>query len=731
MQQADGRIRGLAAELRRDFGRSAAFSTVAGGVIAGVVTTGFAVSYAALIFRGDLSSHLAVGMGGALVGTLAVGVAGALGSPVRGLMAGVQDATSAVLGIAAAAMVVDVAAPDVVPSVVALVALSSLTTGVILYLLGRFNFGGLARFLPYTLVGGFLAATGVVIIQGGLSILRGGASGGVTTATLWAVWIPGAVVAVVLFALHRLTRMTLTFPIGMAGVFVALHLGFLAAGIGHSEAIDRGWLLGSGDQVAWSPALVVDSLGADWAAVLPQAGALATVVALAAVSLLLYSQSLEAALRHDIDLDRELMVAGAGNVVAGLAGGPPGYTYSADTVLLYRLGAGRRGAALVAAGVVAAALIAGPSLLTWIPRGVVGGLLLYVGITLVIEWLWDARDRLTPVDQAVILRVVLGVAFIGLVTGLVTGLVLAVITFVVRYSRIGVVERVLHIDEVPVSIERPSAEMELIEQPGPSTMVLELNGYLFFGTAHFLVEAVQERLAEPEPPLRLALFDLEGVTGVDASALGSIDRLIRYGREHAFTTILAGSLVGSERIWSRGSEGRVRLSDEFDQAVKWCQDEILRAAGAAAEDDALHSLTALLSEEVAPADAQRAVALFDRMELESGNRIIEQGEASPGLFYLESGRLTVLLERAGETDVKLRTMRPGTVVGEMSLYRTLPASANVRADVPSVVMRITADRFSELQGAVPAAAAWLHWFVARTLAARVDHANKTIRALRR
>ena len=556
-----------------------------------------------------------------------------------GLMAGVQDATSAVLGIAAAAMVVDVAAPDVVPSVVALVALSSLTTGVILYLLGRFNFGGLARFLPYTLVGGFLAATGVVIIQGGLSILRGGASGGVTTATLWAVVDTGRCCC------GRFVRPTPANAYdahvprsGWREFFVALHLGFLAAGIGHSEAIDRGWLLGSGDQVAWSPALVVDSLGADWAAVLPQAGALATVVALAAVSLLLYSQSLEAALRHDIDLDRELMVAGAGNVVAGLAGGPPGYTYSADTVLLYRLGAGRRGAALVAAGVVAAALIAGPSLLTWIPRGVVGGLLLYVGITLVIEWLWDARDRLTPVDQAVILRVVLGVAFIGLVTGLVTGLVLAVITFVVRYSRIGVVERVLHIDEVPVSIERPSAEMELIEQPGPSTMVLELNGYLFFGTAHFLVEAVQERLAEPEPPLRLALFDLEGVTGVDASALGSIDRLIRYGREHAFTTILAGSLVGSERIWSRGSEGRVRLSDEFDQAVKWCQDEILRAAGAAAEDDALHSLTALLSEGgCAGRRANGPWPSSTAWKLESGNRIIEQGEAFSRPFLSRVG----------------------------------------------------------------------------------------------
>ena len=393
------RLRGLGEELRRDFARPALASTVSGGLIAGVVTTGFAIAYAALIFRDELAPNLPVGTGLLLASTLVVGVISALWSSMRGLMAGSQDATSALLGIAAVALAAEVALPDVVSSVVALVAVTSISTGVVLYLLGRFHFGGLARYLPYTLVGGFMAATGVVIFQGCWSLLDADVAKANDVSTLWAVWVPAFVVAGGFLLLQRLRRMTLTFPVGMVGAGVLLHVAFLLAGFSKSESVARGWLLGAGEQVAWSPELISDALGADWGAVFSQIGAIATVTVFAAVAVLLHSHSLELALHHDFDLDRELMVAGVGNVAAGAVGGAPGYASVADTVLLSRLGAPRRGAALVAAAVIAGALITGPSLLPLIPRAVVGGLLLYVGSEVVIDWVWGARDRLTVVDQ--------------------------------------------------------------------------------------------------------------------------------------------------------------------------------------------------------------------------------------------------------------------------------------------------------------------------------------------
>jgi hypothetical protein len=46
-------------------------------------------------------------------------------------------------------------------------------------------------------------------------------------------------------------------------------------------------------------------------------------------------------------------------------------------------------------------------------------------------------------------------------------------------------------------------------------------------------------------------------------------------------------------------------------------------------------------------------------------------------------------------------------------------------------MRLSVDNFRLMKQAEPTAAAWLHWFVAVTLAARVENANLAIRAMRR
>jgi SulP family sulfate permease len=75
-----------------------------------------------------------------------------------------QESTTAILAGVAAASVAALP-PGTPPSAVfatiaATVVISAVLTEVSLYALGRFKLGGLARFLPYPLIGGFLAGTG-------------------------------------------------------------------------------------------------------------------------------------------------------------------------------------------------------------------------------------------------------------------------------------------------------------------------------------------------------------------------------------------------------------------------------------------------------------------------------------------------------------------------------------------------------------------------------------------
>ena len=282
-----------------------------------------------------------------------------------------------------------------------------------------------------------------------------------------------------------------------------------------------------------------------------------------------------------------------------------------------------------------------------------------------------------------------------------------------------------------MTTERPSAETIVLAEAAPSTMLLELNGYLFFGRAHLLDEAVQARLREDAPALRYLVVSLENVSGVDASAMGSFERIVNYGEQQGFVTVLAGTVAHAGRLGLQRASGPIRQFPDLDEAVRWCEERILQDGGGVLVGDGVHSLAGLLEAEIGAAHSEAALARFERMSLESGDKIIEQGAAPPGLFFLESGRLTVLFEGDDEPNVRVRTMRPGTVVGEMSLYRALPASATVVAEMPSVVMHLSVDDFRLMNQAEPTAASWLHWFVAVTLAARVENANLAIRAIRR
>jgi CRP-like cAMP-binding protein len=105
-----------------------------------------------------------------------------------------------------------------------------------------------------------------------------------------------------------------------------------------------------------------------------------------------------------------------------------------------------------------------------------------------------------------------------------------------------------------------------------------------------------------------------------------------------------------------------------------------------------------------------------------------QGDPTPGIYLIRSGRATVLLDTDG-APVRLRTLLEGTVLGEISLYRREPCTATVITDTPCEVLHLTPQSFDRLCRDDPAAAAELHVFVARTLAGRVSYANRTISAL--
>ncbi len=109
--------------------------------------------------------------------------------------------------------------------------------------------------------------------------------------------------------------------------------------------------------------------------------------------------------------------------------------------------------------------------------------------------------------------------------------------------------------------------------------------------------------------------------------------------------------------------------------------------------------------------------------------LIRQGDPPDDLFVLESGRLRVELTTPEGERLRLSTVRPGVVVGEVALYSGVPRTADVIVEVPSVVLELTRASIERLEAEEPETAAALHRWLATTLSVRLTDAQRAYSAL--
>jgi SulP family sulfate permease len=146
------------------------------GALGGMIEIGVQIALAALIFAGPLAVFMASGVGLVLIGAAVMATALAALSVRPAMIGGPQDTPAVVVAVIAAGIAAATAgaAPGAVyATVVAAIAITSLATGATFLLLGQFRLGSLARYLPYPVVGGFLAGTGWLLLLGGVGVMAG------------------------------------------------------------------------------------------------------------------------------------------------------------------------------------------------------------------------------------------------------------------------------------------------------------------------------------------------------------------------------------------------------------------------------------------------------------------------------------------------------------------------------------------------------------------------------
>jgi SulP family sulfate permease len=403
------------------------------------------------------------------------------------------------------------------------------------------------------------------------------------------------------------------------------------------------------------------------------------------------------------------------------------------TTLAHRSGTGRL-VGIVAGFVCAVALILGGSFLSLVPRVVVGGLLLFLGLAFLVEWVYDAWFKLPRADYAIVVLILVVIGAFGFLQGVAVGLVMAVALFVIDYSRTEVVKHTFTVGSYRSNVDRDPQQLDVLQAHGDEVFILELQGFLFFGTANSLLERIRARALDgAESPLSFLVLDFRRVTGLDSSAVLAFIKVHRLSEGLGFTLLVTGLSDRTRGHLERGgfSEAALpglNLFPDLDRAIQACEDWLLERE--AAVHEGRRPLATLLRDGLGlSVDIERLLPYLELVELPAGHDLIRQGEPSSDVYFLESGRLTAVLTRAAGDRVRLRTMAPGTVVGEVTMYLGTVRGASVVADQASRLYRLTAHTLEAMERHDPELAGALHRAFARLLAGRLNDSLRTIEAL--
>ena len=717
--------------------------SIIAGVIGAIINIVIAMAFSALIFTGTLSVYLPQGIGIVLFGFLIFAVFSIITARFPINLNTPQDIPIAIIALIATTVMVtsgkDWDAETTFQFIVVTIALTSILVGIFFFFLGTLKLGKLVRFIPYPVVGGFLAGTGWLIVKFAFIMT---ADMGLSFANIFSLlnletllkWFPGLLFGLIMLISSRYINHYLLIPGLIAIGITSFYAVMFFYGFSYTDLESNGYLLGpfpEGGLFQGLPFKYVSEF--NWSIFWDQLPAIGTMMILNSISVLFNYSGLEIIIKKDLDLDQELKTTGIGNIIAGLGGAPPGHLSLGGTSLAFSIGSRSRITNIVIALFFAITLFFGSKVLSFFPRIILGGLLFNLGLSFLVDWLYSTWSRVPKSDYSIILLIFLVIGTVGFLEGVITGLLLSVVLFVISYSKVEIIKHELTGTTFHSNVERSESFKKIVEDSGKKILILPLQGYIFFGSANRLLERIKLYLQSQDGKnLKYLVFDFRQVTGVDSSTINSFIKLRILAEVDNFQVLFCSltpqifSQFEAEGLFAESADLYLKF-DDLDHGMEWCEDQII-SESTKGDNDVYEQIDEIKLFEEKFADL---LSYFESKNIEPNTIIIEQGNDPEGLYFIRSGRVTVTLKSANNKKMRLKSMGTGTVVGEVSLYLKAKATASVISDTACETYFLSHENFEKLNKEDPERAVELHTYIIKLLSDRLAKSNATIQALMR
>ena len=344
------------------------------------------------------------------------------------------------------------------------------------------------------------------------------------------------------------------------------------------------------------------------------------------------------------------------------------------------------------------------------------------------------KNKSTFLDFIVIITVVVAALTLDLLKGAGVGIAMAIFLFLREQMGISVIRRKIFGNQVFSKKIRLDNERKLLEAKGAQTLILELQGQLFFGTTDQLYSKLEEYYAT----CKFIILDLKRIQSVDFTAANMIKKILARLKEKngylVFTyipDILPTGLKVKEYFENLGlfQHENLKIYDNTEDAMEWVEDEILLAENMHGYGD--HDILDLNEMELFNDFPEQAVEVLKGFVVEKtlnkNDLIFKSGDVSDEIYFVRKGTVKIVLALSEGKSFHLLTIGKGGVFGEMAFIDNVRRSADALSTEDVHLFVLSRSKFEAATIVYPEIAGKFYHKLAFLTVKRLRQSNKELK----
>jgi len=270
---------------------------------------------------------------------------------------------------------------------------------------------------------------------------------------------------------------------------------------------------------------------------------------------------------------------------------------------------------------------------------------------------------------------------------------------VARSTSASIVRKVFDSAKFASRRRRTTAELAVLQNEGRRVRIYELQGELLFGNTESVTLDMLGALSEAD----YLVVDLKRVIAADRASILLLSELCRLTAERGKYLFFADCQhLYRFKKHLRAPGMQVQQPDwlhfeDADHAVEWCEDQLI--AGARGADGGGPCAVELCDQYLCAGLTRRELEGLSRVGTErrfaAGTRIVHAGDPAESMYFILSGQVEVLVDTEAGHQLRLTTLGPGTVFGEVALVNRKRRTADVAAATDAVCLEVRFDALEE------------------------------------